>query len=274
MTKVFCILILIALSKISFLEGSDENLQSNIQFIIPKKENNPKFREISEKLEKSSESFYQLELGFRLVKDIYLTIGEKLDNFAISRNIEFYDDISYSPFVRISFRDILLSKKSSLYFRNSLEGNYLSFDKQRAFSSETGLFPYKDSFSVGTKVDSINLFWRSDILYKTSIFSGGVYFGGGMNILSGNAIFLRYSPSDINSSLSQNLGIFGDGYIIEKGEGLSVDLTTSLLLKYGFVINFQFTPFHLAFGVDYGVTSEINLYWIERNYFLELSYLF
>lgn len=229
--------------------------------------------DIEESRVTSSDYFY-FEFGIRYLNDLFLDVSDELSGFTISRNIEFYDQSSFSPYFRLNFRDIEIIRRGDIFFRNSLEADYISHTQQVPFYHDTGQFPYGRGYDIGTEVTAISLFWRGSLFYKADFFSVGTYIGAGMNMMSGKASYLRYAPSDINGSLSSNLGHFNDGRVLELGETITLDMTSSILTKYGLEINFDFLPFHLGFGIDYGITSEINLYWFERAYFMELSYIF
>jgi len=249
-----------------------------IRFITPKNQDEFTFKEDEEEneeeIEKSSPNYFDYEFGLKYLNDFYLVVNSELPFFTISRDIEFYNQSSFSPYFRLNFKDIEIVRRGDIFFRNSLEADYFSHTKQVPFYSDSGEFPYGKVYDIGTKIDDISLFWRGFIFYKASFFSIGAYIGGGVNIMSGEASYLRYAPSDINSSISSSLGYFQDGVLLEKGESINLDTTTSVLGKYGLEMGFDFWSFHLGFGIDYGVTSEANLYWFERSYFMELSYIF
>lgn len=215
---------------------------------------------------------WNVELGVKFINNMYLEISDKLSDITILRQIEFYSQDYISPYIRLNFMDLEIKEEYNLFFRNSLEVNYINYNRQTPFFTDTGYFPYNRSYDIGTDLDSLSIFWKASFLYKIFFFSGGIYFGAGMNVLDGKVSYLRYAPSDISSSISNNLGAFGDGKILELGETIILNTTASILTKYGATINFDFSYINLAFGIDYGITSEANIYWINRYYFMELSY--
>ena len=221
-----------------------------------------------------SETIQSFEIGIAFLNNLFLEVSDTFSEVTVNRKIEFYSENFISPYFRVNFRDIELMEKQHIFMRNSLEINYVNFNKQTPFFPDTGTYPYNRSYNIGTEIDSLSLFWKGSFLYKASFFSGGGYIGTGLNILDGSASYLRYVPSDMNSSLASNIASFGDGRILEKGESINLNTTSSLLFKYGVTLNIDFKPIHFGFGIDFGITSESNLYWIKRSYFMELSYLF
>ena len=253
---------------------TDSEIEHKFGDRFKKRENFTSHQTYKEKNGDEVKKDWNMEFGIKFLNNLFLDISDNFSDITISRDIEFYSERFISPYFRFNFKDIYLVEKAKIVMRNSLETSYLSFDKQTPFFSDTGQYPYNRSYDVGTKIQSLSLFWKGSFLFKSHFFSGGIYIGTGLNILDGKASYLRYVPSDINGSLSQNMKPVSDGLILERGETIKLSTTSSILTKYGITLNMDFKPIHLAFGVDFGITSEKNLYWIERAYFMELSYMF
>jgi hypothetical protein len=215
------------------------------------------------------------EFGLRYLTDIYLVANDKLSSFTISRQIEFYNESGFYPYIRVNLEDLYLSEKGSVVLRNSLESTYIQHSEQTPFYSNTMEFPYQNKYDVGSKIESIQLFFKTHLLYQMHFFSVGSYLGAGVNILNGEALYLRFVPNDINGSVRNNIGFFDNGEVaLERGGVVALDRTSSVMAKYGVSMNFDFEPIHMGVGIDFGITNESNLYWIQRSYFLEFSYLF
>ncbi len=219
-----------------------------------------------------AENDFDIEFGVRFLNDIYLDISSKLSSFTISRDIEFYNENQLSPYIKLNFQDIQLVKTESIFFKNSLELNYMTHTQQVPFYPNNGKFPYNNSYDIDSTIKEFQLFWKGSICYKASFFSIGGYIGAGINMMSGNSYYFRYAPTDINSTSPSNL-IYFDNRVFELGEEIKVDTTSSILTKYGLDIGFNFLPFHIGFGIDFSITNESNLYWFERSYFMEISYI-
>jgi len=214
-----------------------------------------------------------MEVGAKFLKDMFLEVSNELPNISINRDIEFYNEEFITPYLRLTFRDVDLSRNGYFIMRNSAELNYFQYDKQTPFFSESKNFPSNKTYNVNTEINSLSLFWKGSFLFKASFLSAGGYIGAGLNVLNGSALYIRY-PSELNSSFIQNVAYFNQGEILEKGEIIKMEFTTSAIFKYGASINIDFKPIHLSAGIDFSLTNESHLYWIERNYFLELGYLF
>ena len=214
----------------------------------------------------------EFEIGVASLGEAYLEINDQLNFPTINRSIEFYSQNIIAPVFKIHFRDLSLNRHDNLLFRNSLKTTYIKYSTQTPFLSNSGIFPYNQTMSIGSEISSLSFNWIGALLYRVSILSIGPYIGAGINILNGEAIYVKYS-GDLNSSLSENIGIF-NGKILERGESIFVANTSSISSKYGAIINLDLSPFRLSVGLGYSITNEANLYWIERSYFLEANYVF
>lgn len=212
------------------------------------------------------------EIGLASFNESYLEITDKLEFPTINRNIEFYSKSIFSPILKVNFRDISLARNDRVLFRNSIQTTYKTFSFQDPFLDTTGQFPYGNQLSVGSEIKALAFSWIGEILYRISILSFGGYIGGGINILNGEAFYLKYS-SDLNNSLANNIGIF-NGALVERGDTITLLNTTSILGKYGLVFHLDISPFRFSAGIDYGITNEANLYFIDRSYFVEATYVF
>ena len=203
-------------------------------------------------------------------------ITGSISGFVVSRDVEFYSQESYIPYLRILFAKRDLVKSKSIYFRNSIEIDFRRYTKQTPFFPDNGKFPYDRSIDIGTELQEFALFWRWSLFYNALFFRVGIYIGGGVNILDGNGKYLRYLPSDTNGSNFEDskLDFSEDGKILEVGDEVEFENSSSPMVVYGFEMDFDFEPFHIGLGVGFRITNVKNIYLFEKGYFLEIGYVF
>ncbi len=212
-----------------------------------------------------------IEIGMAFVNEAYLEINPQIEFPTINRTMEFYSKQMLAPVFKINFRDLSISKKTNLLFRNNLQLSYLKYSSQTPFLPN-GFFPYGKSLPIGSEINALSFSWIGSVLYRAGMFYVGPYFGAGVNILNGKAMYVTYA-GDLNNSMVENIGVFKNS-IIEKGDTIILSDTFSMSGKYGAVIHIDLLPFRFSFGINYSITNESNLYWIERSYFLEAKYVF
>jgi len=261
---------------IHFISNQQNRKEANQQRF--KQKVSPKHNKYNYEYQENSDDYqinesWNVEVGIKFMKDTYLAVSDNFSDISINRQIEFYREEFFSPYLRFNFQDIKLNSGGYFVMRNSLEMSFINFDKQVPFLADSGQFPSQLFYDVGTEINSLSLFWKGSFLYKLGFFSIGGYGGAGLNFLDGSALYLRF-PTDINSTLAKNIAPFNNGKILEKGEKISLNLTSSAIIKYGASVNIDFKLIHLSIGINFGVTNELDIYWIEKNYFLELGYIF
>ncbi len=214
------------------------------------------------------------QFGVRYHSPINMVMSESMfDNS--TREVEFFSESSLSPYFQIEFEDMEIFQNKGFFFGNLIEANYLSLSEQTPFYPDSGDFPYETSYDVGSKIDSISIFWRGDLSYKVSFLSIEGFFGTGINSMSGNAKLVRYAPhyiTDINGTTSENLTITENGEILQEAQEFVLGGDISHLIKFGFSLNLNFDYLHIGFGYEQSSTSESNRYWILSSYFMEFGF--